>query len=274
MAHLVQIGCLTLGLLLGLNEKPASAQAKPSGVRQIGATDRDLNGPRKEHPLRPAIREARKCLKALEPVRDYECLFAKRELINGKLVVQSMSMRLREKPFSVYMRFGAPFTGREVLYVEGQNGNQLLAHEGSGVKSLFGTVSLALDSPEIKAENRHRITEIGMKNLVRLLIKQWEAETPYGEIDVKYYPNAKIGKRSCRVIEASHPRPRRQFRFHITRLYIDDETNFPIRLENYLWPRQPGGQPLLVEEYTFSNIRTNVGLTDRHFDPNNPDYNF
>jgi len=36
----------------------------------------------------------------------------------------------------------------------------------------------------------------------------------------------------------------------------------------------PGAAPELVEEYTYLDLRTDVGLTDRDFDPRNAAYSF
>ena len=47
-----------------------------------------------------------------------------------------------------------------------------------------------------------------------------------------------------------------------------------IRYASWSWPTEPGGQPVLEEEYTYSDIKVNVGLTDLDFDPNNPDYSY
>jgi hypothetical protein len=124
------------------------------------------------------------------------------------------------------------------------------------------------------SESRHPITNMGLAGLVDGVIEQWEEETKYGEIEVKYYPNAKLRGMECKVIESSHPRPRRQFKFQMTRLYIDKATNLPVRVEQYGFPAAPGQKPPLIEEYTYWNIRTNVGLTDRDFDPENPSYGF
>jgi hypothetical protein len=249
-------------------DSSAFAQSSPAGG---GAQSGTLQP---EHPLKPAIRIAQSSLEALEGVRDYECLFTKRELIDGQMTSQMMQMRFREQPFSVYYKFGPPFAGREVLYVAGRNNGMMLAHEGSGVKSLVGSVSLALDCPKAKSENRHPLTEGGMRNIVALLVKQWEHESAYGEIEVQFYPSARVGDVECRVIEASHPRPRRQFLYHVTRLYLDSDTNYPVRLENYGWPAAASVNPPLIEEYTFLNVRTNLGFTDREFDPSNPEYSF
>ena len=227
-----------------------------------------------QHPLRPAIRIASESLERLETVNDYEATLMKRERIQGELQSETMRIKFREAPFSVYLGFGGENAGREVLYVEGRNQNNMLAHEGSGLKSLVGTVSLSPSSPDVLAHSRHSITEIGLRNLLRYMIERWESEAEFGECEVQYYQNAKLGERECLVIESTHPQPRRQFRFHMTRLFFDKETSLPVRVENYGFPPRPGMDPLLEEEYTYSNLRTNVGLTDRDFDRNNPSYAF
>lgn len=269
-------GLLGLGVVILLSAGPdrpqAAAQQSPP-VRPAAASPNSDTAP-VEHPLRPAIRVAQLSLETLDGVKDYDCEFAKRELIGQQLVTQVMYMRLREEPFSLYCKFGAPNAGREVLYVAGRNNNQMLAHEGSGVKSLVGTVSLPLDGPDARAENRHPLTQAGLRNMVKLLIEQWERESEYGEIEVQYYPDARLGQTQVCVVEARHPLPRRQFAYHITRFYMDATTRLPVRIENYSWPQQPGGQPVLVEEYTYWNVRLNVGLSDRHFDRSCPDYKF
>ncbi|MFV0443981.1 MAG: DUF1571 domain-containing protein [Planctomycetaceae bacterium] len=246
----------------------------PAGEESTPARPTAQQSAPADHPLTPAIRVAQDCLELLQDVRDYECVLTKRERINGQLTTQTMFVRFREQPFSIYCKFGEPFAGREVLYVAGQNSGQMLAHEGSGWKAAFGTISLPLDGADAKAENRHPLTDAGLRNLINLLIKQWNYESQYGEINVQYYPDAKLGKVPCRVVEVTHPQPRRQFSYHMTRLYVDGATGLPVRVENYGWPQQQSGQPVLIEEYTYSRLQTNVGLTDQHFDRSFKDYKF
>lgn len=233
-----------------------------------GAADAD---PR--HPLAPAIEHAELAAKSLDAVRDYEAVFSKREMVKGKLVAGEMQLKLREEPFSVYMQYIKPNQGREVIFVEGRNKGMLLVHE-AGIRSIAGTVSLAPDSDSVLNESRYPADMVGMRKLVGKIIEQWQAETQFGEVDVKFYPDARLGETSCKVIESTHPTPRRQFRFQMTRLYIDKESGLPVRAEQYAFPQQPGGKPQLVEEYTYTRIRTNLGLQDRDFDHTNPNYAF
>ena len=77
-------------------------------------------------------------------------------------------LKIRHKPFSVYLKFLAPdgVRGQEAIYVEGQNDGRLWVHRGP----LLGTLSLRPDSPAAMNRGRYPITEIGLVNLVRRLM--------------------------------------------------------------------------------------------------------
>ena len=225
------------------------------------------------HPLAPALKLARASYQKISEAGDYEATLSKREVVGRRVSAHTMHIKLRHKPFSVYLRFYEPNAGREVIYVDGKHNGQILVHE-AGLKSIAGTVVLSPTSAEALAESRYPITKIGIANMVKAVIDQWESETKYGECDVKYYPNAKLGTVQCKVIESSHPTPRRDFKFHITRLYVDKKTGFPVRVEQYGFPPRPGTKPPMLEEYTYSNIKINSGLADLDFDIRNPKYNY
>jgi hypothetical protein len=251
-----------------------TGKTEPTRPAAVVTTPAQEPAPAEEHPLKPAIRLAQKGLESLADVEDYTATISRRELVGNELVSENMVMKFREEPFSVYLLFGGQNAGREVLYVDGRNDNKLMAHEGSGLTSFIGTISLAPDSPQVLKQSRHMITEIGLRNMVGAIITRWEEESKYGECEVKYYQNATLNDRECLAIECTHPRPRRQFKFHISRLYLEKETGIGIRVENFGFPVQQGGKPVLIEEYTYSNLKTNVGLTDIDFDRNNPRYKF
>ena len=105
-----------------------------------------------------------------------------------------------------------------------------------------------------------------------------EQDKQFGECEVKFYKNTKLvmgsTKRACLCIEVTHPVPRRNFRFHKARVYVDEELNIPIRYEAYEWPSTPGGQPPLLEQYTYVDLKLNNGFTDADFDEHNPSYGF
>lgn len=225
------------------------------------------------HPLTPALRFVRESREAIRAVKDYEALFLKREVVGKNVSQHKMRIKVRHEPFSVYLWFFEPNEGREVIYVDGRNEGKLLAHE-TGIKSIAGTVALAPTSPQALAESRYPITRIGMAHMVEAVIRQWEDAARFAESEVKYYRNASLGDVKCEVVECAHPQPRRELKFHLTRVFVDKTTRFPIRVEQYGFPARPGDKPPLLEEYTYLNIKADVGLKDIDFDVSNPKYGF
>jgi hypothetical protein len=230
-----------------------------------------------EHPLAPAIRWAKMALVEIEKIQDYSCTLVKRERIDGTLGEHEyMFTKIRQRPFSVYMYFLAPakLKGQEVLYVAGQNDGKLLGHPNGIRHKLIGTVKLQPDSMLAMAGNRYPITELGLRRLVTRLIEVGEHDMKFGDCEVKMIGGAKVSGRDCTCIQVVHTARRKEFIFNMARIFIDNQLNVPIRYEAYDWPKEPGGPPVLLEEYTYVNLKLNNGFTDQDFDPKNPNYQF
>ena len=253
------------------SEESDSQEATPGEqTASVGAGDARPALPKHvhpQHPLVPALQMAYKSRETLREVKDYTAVFVKKELIANRYITHTMDMKYRERPSSVCLRFQEPSAGRQVLYTAGANGNKLLVQEPGIKGGLLGTIALNPTDQLAMSENRHPITEIGIAKMLGQIIREWENEAEFGEVDVKYYPEAKLGNYPVRVIQASHPVRRNQFKYHLTRLFLDGETLFPVRVERYDWPTQPNAKPVQVELYMYSSVRTNVGLTERDFDP-------
>lgn len=247
-------------------------------------TDVSVTGPR-THPLDPALKFAREHLRYIETeVADYTATIIKRERIGNELKdYEFMQAKIRHRreengrvtvPFSVYLKFLKPdsIKGREVIWVEGQNDNKIIAHE-SGLLG-FQRFHLPPDGFFAMRGQRYPITEIGIMNLVKELIERGERERQHGDCEVKFYQNAKIDSYDCTLIEVIHPQRREPFDFYRARIYIDRTLRVPVHYAAWSWPEKPGGEPILLEEYTYRNIKLNVGLTDKDFDPENPEYAF
>lgn len=225
----------------------------------------------------PALRWAYQGMKDLDDIEDYSAVMVKRERIDGKLKEPEYAfVKVRHRPLSVYMHFLEPTSlrGQEAIWIEGRNDGKMWAHPPGLRNKIIGTVSLDPTSHFAMQGNRYPITEIGVLNLVRRLIEVAEQDIQYGECEVKFFEGAKINNRECTCIQVVHPVPRRNFRFHMARIYVDTEHNLPIRYESYDWPRNPGEQPPLLEEYTYLNLKLNNGFTDEDFSISNPNYDF
>jgi hypothetical protein len=257
-------GCIALAeFTIGAEPPPARL------VVRLQPADSNPN----EHPLLPVLRWAKEGLPAIENLKDYSAVLLSRERIRGKLGrYQSLFIKIRHQPFSVYAYFQAPagVKGQEVIYVAGKYKGDLLAHQANRSVTLF----LHPDGLIAMAGRHYPITEIGLVNLVNRLIEVGEEDVKHGECEVKYFTKAKVNGRYTTVIQVSHPVARDIFRYHLARIFVDDELMVPIRYESHDWPQEEGGPPELIEEYTYLDLKLNNGFTDRDFDPANPDYHF
>ena len=106
------------------------------------------------------------------------------------------------------------------------------------------------------------------------MARHWAAELTPGESQLTFHDDVRVGTRRCTLIESVHPQRGPNFLFHKVKLYIDQEHGLPIRFEAYDWPRHPGAPAELVEEYSYLDLKVNVGLHDHDFDPANKQYSF
>jgi hypothetical protein len=269
----------------GQEQRPRTGLEEP--VYRVSNTGENAVAARTGHPLDPALRLAYEGQERIRlHINDYTAVIAKRERLDGVLPPEPefMFAKIRNRkldasgrivtPFSVYMRFLAPEEkkDREAIYVEGANNGKIVAH-GTGVQGLF-TVSLDPRGKLAMAGNRYPITDLGMDHMIAELIKKGERDRQRGEIEVQFFKNAKIDDRTCTCLTVTHPEKRDYFDFNVAQIFIDDELNVPIRYAAYQWPTKPGDGPQLDEEYTYLDMKLNVGLTDADFDPRNPDYDF
>lgn len=233
----------------------------------------DLTPREGEHPMAPAKRLAEKALAEMDAEKkDYSCLFIKRERIDGELGdVQYIDMQVLNQPFAIHMTFIKPNKGQECLYVDGANDNKLLAR-GHGVRRFAGVLNLDPNGSMAMEGQRHPITKAGIRNLTTEIIKIATNDMKYGECSVNVYPNEKNDERPAVMIEAVHPVPRKEFKFHIARIYIDREYRVPVRFEAYSWPTEAGGKPVLEEQYVYTRLKFNNGYKPSDFSTNNPAY--
>jgi hypothetical protein len=226
-----------------------------------------------EHPLMPFIRVAKASLAEIDRnIRDYSCTFVKRERIDGELSdYQHIFLKVRHQPFSVYMCFLQPFPGREVLYVDGQNDDNLLVLESGWKRRVLGRLTLDPEGSVAMRGQRYPITQVGIRNLTAELIQVAEADAKYAECEVTTRPNMKVNGRLTTMVQIVHPIPRQNFRAYTARVFFDNELKVPIYYDAYLWPSKPGEQPPLDECYAYSDLKINNNFTARDFDPDNPE---
>jgi hypothetical protein len=211
----------------------------------------------------------------IDATSGYVATFKKQERIGGRLLPeQTMAMKVRQRPFAIYLKFLAPKPGKEVLYAEGHRKNKVLAHNGDWTRRLVPRLEVAPDSPTALADNRHPITEAGLSNLAHKLVafRKLDVDDPEAVtiLDRTTGPDGRPLLRSTHL----HEHPNRSRPFARIEVLYDPATHFPMQISSYDWP-QPGEEgESLVERYAYEGLVLDPSLTALDFDPANPAYEF
>lgn len=299
------LAAATLSLLLGVSaataeekastKSTASERSRTASARSIvarklptGASEdvkAELSGqtPIKNHPLRRALAYAQAAHKvARESVDDFTCTLIKREQVNGYLrEPQFLSAAVRSGqsegqqvavPYSVYLHFLKPakVAGRKVVYVDGKNGGKMLVRNG-GKRFNYVTVKVDPFGETALEDTPVPITELGFEtqtaSIIDLLQDNMRRDPLAENTKVAFYKGAKVGSRVCTRISVVHPKQDKGLEFHKAEVFIDNELQLPIHIQAYGWPTAEGKDPPLLAEYTYSDLKINVGLSDADFDP-------
>lgn len=237
--------------------------------------------------LEEVLQMARRGLVELEQnVDDYTAKMVKQERIGDRLhPEQTIELKLQTRrieggevtrPMRVYLHFLLPAEsqGQEVIWVENENDGKLVAHKGGSWNLLRAW--LKPDSFLAMSGNRYPITQIGMTNLIKKLIERGEHDLKTATATVTITDGHRVGDRECQLIRVRHAEPNGDpDDFSLAEIAIDSERLLPLRYTAFGWPSaEEGGDPPLLESYTYLDVRVNEGLTESDFDPDNPAYDF
>ncbi len=283
----------SMALALSLTMPDVARAQQPAPAQPVAATSsvRTSNLPSAPdwslvadgHALVPVIEYARKEQEYLRgAVRDFSCRLTKRERIHGILQDYNyIDMWVREEqrnerglisPLSIYMQFLAPkkVAGRRVLFVEGRNDNKLLVRNG-GKHFDYVVVEIDPHGDTAMDESLVPVTQSGFNQILTQMIAVLErhvAVDPSGKnTEVQQIKGAKLNERSCSVIRITHPASQPGLEFHRANVFVDDTLHVPVRVDYTDWPRKPGGEAPLIAEYTYTDLKVNVGLPDSVFNP-------
>lgn len=256
-------------------ERPHPEPAAVEGPRVRRASAVVPDRPAAEDPIARARRAIAGCRERFASVKDYTCTFLKRERVDGRPTpLFIMAMKVREEPRSLYLKLHQPRAGREAIFVAGRDQDRALVHDVGLGRLLAGTLRLDPKGSMAMEDCRHPITEAGLRHLIATVSERWNSELTPGESRLEFDPDCTVAGRPCLRIDSTHTARRPEFLFQQVRLFIDDDLGLPIRFEAYDWPAAPGAAPELVEEYTYKDLKINVGLTNLDFDARNPAYKF
>lgn len=211
-------------------------------------------------------------------VSDYTAVLVKKERIAGELGDRDI-VKLKVNPAAndldslrLYTRHNArAIRGQEQIWSPEYDG-RVAFHERGGALPIrtryvdpAGFISMR--------SNLYPITEWGIEKMIdRLQIKLATIED-FSNYAVHRKDGAVNGKEvEIVTIEAkqNHAAPK----FYRLKYYIDKEYGFATGYELFDKPDKENAHPSLLEQYFYSDVKTNVGLTDLDFDVTNPEYAF
>jgi hypothetical protein len=202
-------------------------------------------------------------------VADYTARFVRQERIGGALRPREEALIKFKRPDWLYLRWTAgPPRGREILFVGGRDGGRILVHQPGLVSGLF-TLVMAPDHPRVLKESRHPVTDAGIGRLIELILADARRGLERGELTLLERDEANGQAPRVRRIEGILPRdPGRGYYAWRVLVSIDLQSGLPVGARLFDWEER------LVADYAYLDLRLNPGLTERDFDPANPDYGF
>ena len=211
-----------------------------------------------------ALEELKKCQERASALNEYTLTLIKQERIRGRLnPAQNISVKWK-KPLMIYLKINSGNdSGREIIYAKGKNDDKMIVSPGG----ILGTITIKI-SPESRLamrNNRHSVDEAGMAATIRRInttIRE-DMKKPGHKIRLTY-----VGEETYDDKETIHIRVERSSYAGRTEIYIYKSSHLICALHSY------DERGSLMESYVYKDIKTDVGLTDKDFDPKNKDYKF
>ena len=215
-------------------------------------------------------------------LNDYTGVFRKQEVVNGVLLdEQSIAIKCRHRPFSVYLLWLTGDVGREVLYVPGQNHGKMIAHDG-GWKARIPALTLPTDCLLAMRDARYPVTTAGVVGLIDIM--QGVHQNDLRQYNVKscdIEEQQEFDGRPCTMFVTTYKSPRDSSVYRKSMTWIDREWNVPLHTRHFEWPasgldlgEDRLDEATLIECYSFTDLKINCNLTDHDFDRTNPEYRF
>ena len=202
-------------------------------------------------------------------VRDYTCLFTKRELVHGRMTErQVIEVQFRESPFSVLMKWveNADKCSR-VLYVADRwvkDGQQYAVVEPGAIAKLFVPyVMRPIHGEDALKSSRRTIDQFGLRSSLALTLKYCRLAREKNILDLRFLGTGQVEGRETLVFERRLPYTGENGAWpdRVLVLHLDKELLVPTLCLAYA----DNGKTQLLGEYATTRIKLNTNLPDSVF---------
>lgn len=272
---ILSLGAFTiLALSLGASGPHDARRRAVEGANSeaiLGAIEHPMSGPEAGQ---LCIRWLDEGIAFMKDVKDFRATFYRQERLGRNLgEAEVMSIKMRNDPRAVYLSWIEPHAGRELIWHREAHEGKLLIHECGWKGKLVPIVKLSPKHPLVVASGRHTINELGLWSLCEMLSKHRKA-LGQPDVNIQLAVDKSIGDRACYCFTILFPDKSEGLEYHQAVIYMDKEWKLPLGCELYDAPSEAGGEPPLLESYSYEDLEFNVGLVESEFDPTNPDYHF
>lgn len=259
---------------------------KPAGLVRTASLDLD-DAPRvlPNVPMTPSVQTHRKSiglleegLRRLKRIPGYTAELTRQELVGGEMGErETMRLKLRHAPFSIYMKWTEGKPGQELLYVDGQNDGEMIVRPGGWKGRVLGPLKLNPNGQMALSESRHPVTEVGLARLAEQILDYRYEEAAWDGGYVCTEDEAEVDGRPCYRFTMVYDLPQFNSEYRKSLVYIDREWLAVTKIENYGWPsgHVPADkldEETLVEAYCYTDINLGTQLAAMDFNAANGDY--
>jgi hypothetical protein len=221
--------------------------------------------------------------KFLAEVDCYTATLTKQERVGDELLdEQTIQLKCRQKPFSVYLVWTTGDTGREVIFIEGENNGRMIAHDG-GWKARLPAFHLDPHCRLAMRDSRYPVTSAGFGALTTMMLDLHREDVAKnsGLASCRAQEDQTFDGRPCTVFTTEYSSQASSPTYRKSITYIDNEWNLPVHSKHFEWPvagknadKANPDDSTLIESYSFTDVDMGCALSESDFDRNNSEYRF
>lgn len=202
---------------------------------------------------------------AYAQVRDYTAVFHKKCVLPDDECPDEQAKVKFSKPFAMYMKWTGPVNpDQEMIYVQGRNQGKIMGHPGS-----FPDITMSVDPDSSLAMRCNRRT-IAQSGIGRMIDITGDVLTKNPQAIVRREPDQNIYGKPCHCFSIQRSTCGVDLDNCWLKAKLCTGADDQLPRQASFWDER--GE--LIEQYGYSELKTNVGLTDADFDPDNKEYDF
>ncbi len=208
----------------------------------------------------------------LQKLSGYSVTFARQERIGGELLdPQTMKLKVRHHPFSLYMKWTQGDRGRQLIYVEGLNEGQVLVQPGGLIGRATGALPLAPNHEKILAESRYPATMAGFLAMTDIIMEHHREDLKRASgMRSEIRGDQSFDERPCFLTTLTYDNEQVNPVYRKSLIFVDKELSIPVCLKSYTWVKGKelpvDDEESLIESYSFTGLETTTQLSDNDFE--------